>query len=334
MDQLNITHLVLSGGGMRGVIFIGAIRYLYIENLIGKITHIAANSIGSFVALCIAFKLTIEEIEEIIYNSKDDNELCYIPTKNYYRLISKLGLSSISHFMEHLKRRLRIKYPYICSGSDTDTDSETKTITMTFKEVSQRFGVNLYLSTTNINRCENRIFSIEDTPDVSIFTACEASMSIPLLFTPIVIDNEYYYDGAFTNNFPIKIFSHISKENIIAMILYKEKAEYVPTTTKINIFYILQQICKMFEILRVNQVTINELNADDKDYYFMPKNITMKYSMNVIVNRKGVRLDLSVEQIDEMILYGFSCMADYIDKRRVLLYEKNKLRLCDTAELL
>ena len=67
MDKLNITHLVLSGGGMRGVIYIGAIRYLYIENLHQKITHIAANSIGSFVALCITFKLTIEEIEEIIW---------------------------------------------------------------------------------------------------------------------------------------------------------------------------------------------------------------------------------------------------------------------------
>lgn len=315
MDTLNITHLVLSGGGMRGVVYIGAIRHLYIENLHRNITHIAANSIGSFVALCITFKLTIEEMEEIIYNSKDDKELCCIPTKNYYRLISKLGLSSVSYFMEHLKKRLRIKYPYAFAADAT------------FREISQRFGVNLYFSTTNINRCENRIFSIEDTPDVSVFTACEASMAIPLLFTPVVIDGEHYYDGAFTNNFPIKIFSHVSKENIIAMILYKERAEYVPTNTKINIFYILRQICKMFEILRVNQVTINELNADDKDYYFMPKNINLQYSMNVVVNRKGVRLDLSSEQIDEMILHGFSSMAEYIDKRRALLYEKNKARI-------
>ena len=70
MDTLNITHLVLSGGGMKGVIFIGALRYMYIENLHKNITHIAANSIGSFVALFITFKLTIEEIEKIIYDSK------------------------------------------------------------------------------------------------------------------------------------------------------------------------------------------------------------------------------------------------------------------------
>lgn len=317
MDKLNITHLVLSGGGMRGVIFIGALRYLYIEGLLKNITHISANSIGSFVALFITFKLSIEEIEEIIYNSKDDKELCVIPTKNYYRIISKLGLCSITNFMAHLKRRLSIKYP--------DIDD------LTFKEVSQRFGVNLYFSTTNINRCENRIFSIEETPDISVFTACEASMSIPLIFTPILIDGEYYYDGAFSNNFPIKIFSNISKENIIAMILYKERDEYVPTNTKINIFYILRQICKMFEILRVRQVTINELKSEDKDYYFMPRNLTMQHSMNIIVNRKGVKLDLSNQQIDEMILYGFSSMADYIDRRKELLYEKNKTRLAGLA---
>jgi predicted acylesterase/phospholipase RssA len=88
MDTLNITHLVLSGGGMRGVIFIGALRYLYIENLHKNITHIAANSIGSYVALFITFKLTIEEIETIIYNSICDNNLCKIPTKNYYKIIS------------------------------------------------------------------------------------------------------------------------------------------------------------------------------------------------------------------------------------------------------
>jgi hypothetical protein len=83
----------------------------------------------------------------------------------------------------------------------------------------------------------------------------------------------------------------------------------------------------MFEILRVRQVTINELKSDDKDYYFMPRNITMQHSMNIIVNRKGVRLDLSNQQIDEMILYGFTSMAEYIDRRKELLYAKNKERL-------
>ena len=319
MDKLNITHLVLSGGGMKGVIFKGALRYMYIENLHKNITHIAANSIGSFVALFITFKLTIEEIEQIIYDSKDDNNLCYIPTKNYYKIISELGLCSITYFMEHLKKILRIKYP------------DMKDIT--FKEVSKRFGINLYFSTTNINRCENRIFSIDDTPDISVFTACEASMSIPLIFNPVFIEDEYYYDGAFTNNFPIKIFSHVSKEHIIGMVIYKEKNNYEPSNKKINIFFILRQICRMFEILRISQVTGNEIKLEDKDYYFMPKDIKMEHSMNINVNRKGVKINLSTEQINDMILYGFTSMAEYIEKRKELLYNKNKARLGDNSEL-
>jgi predicted acylesterase/phospholipase RssA len=319
MDKLNITHLVLSGGGMRGVLFVGALRYLYLENMHKNITHIAANSIGSFVALFITFKLTIEEAERVIYTSAGDTNLCNIPTKNYYKIVSNLGLCSISHFMEHLRKVLRVKYP----------DIED----ITFKEASKRFGVNLYFSTTNINRCENRIFSIEDTPDVSIFTACEASMAIPLIFNPVAIDGEYYYDGAFSNNFPIKIFSHVSKENIIGMVIYKEREGYVPTKDKMNIFFIIRQICKMFDILRISQVTLNEINSGDKEYYFMPENITIQNAMNVIVNRKGVRIELTDEQVNEMILYGFTCMAEYIDKRKELLYEKNKIRLQDNTEL-
>jgi predicted acylesterase/phospholipase RssA len=320
MNKLNITHLVLSGGGMKGVIFIGALRYMYIENLHKNITHIAANSIGSFVALFIAFKLTIEEIEKIIYDSKDDKNLCYIPTKNYYKIISNLGLCSISNFMEHFKKIIRVKYPDI-------NDS------ITFKEVSKKFGINLYISTTNIIRCENRIFSIDDTPDISVFTACEASMSIPLIFNPIAIDEEYYYDGAFTNNFPIKLFSHIPKENIIGMVIYKEKNNYEPCNKKINIFFLLRQICRMFEILRINQVTGNEIKKEDRDYYFIPKDISLQNSMNIVVNRKGVKLELSTEQINEMILYGFTSMAEYIDKRKELLYNKNIKRLEDNDEL-
>ena len=319
MDKLNITHLVLSGGGMRGVLFVGALRYLYLENLHKNITHIAANSIGSFVALFITFKLTIEEAERVIYTSAGDTNLCNIPTKNYYKIVSNLGLCSISHFMEHLRKVLRVKYP----------DIED----ITFKEASKRFGVNLYFSTTNINRCENRIFSIEDTPDISIFTACEASMAIPLIFNPVAIDSEYYYDGAFSNNFPIKIFSGVSKENIIGMVIYKERETYVPTKDKMNIFFIIRQICRMFDRLRINQVTLNEINSGDKEYYFMPENIILQHSMNVIVNRKGIRIELTDEQVNEMILYGFTCMAEYIDKRKELLYEKNKIRLQDNTEL-
>jgi hypothetical protein len=72
---------------------------------------------------------------------------------------------------------------------------------------------------------------------------------------------------------------------------------------------------------------------EDIDYYFIPKDISMQNSMNIVVNRKGIKLELSTEQINEMILYGFTSMAEYIEKRKELLYNKNKKRLHDNEEL-
>jgi len=316
MCDIKITHLVLSGGGMKGVMFIGALRHLYLENLHKNITHISANSIGTIIGLMIAFKLTIEEMEQILYDMKDDSNLCFIPIKNYIRFFTEYGFFSIELFMSHLTKLISKKYPEI--GND-----------ITFKELSKKFGINLYISTTNINRCENSIFSIDDTPDISVYRVCEASMSVPLLFKPIKIEGEYYYDGALTNNFPIKIFTNVPKENILGMILYTvdKPKEEIKINENINIFYILKQIYKIFDKLRVSQVLLKELNNVDLEYYYIPDNIPKQKTINFTLNRTGVKMILTNYQIENMIFAGYESMSKYIDKRRELYVSEYKKRL-------
>ena len=318
MCDIKITHLVLSGGGMKGVMFIGALRHLYLEKLHRNITHISANSIGTIIGLMIAFKLSIEEMEQILYDMKDDSNLCFIPIKNYIRFFTEYGFFSIELFMSHLTKLISKKYPEI--GND-----------ITFKELSKKFGINLYISTTNINRCENSIFSIDDTPDISVYRASEASMSVPLLFKPIKIDGEYYYDGALTNNFPIKIFTNVPKENILGMILYtvEKPKEEIKINENINIFYILKQIYNIFDKLRVSQVLLKELNNVDLEYYYIPDNIPNQRTINFTLNRTGVKMILTNYQIENMIFAGYESMSKYIDKRRELYALEYKKRLED-----
>ena len=96
---------------------------------------------------------------------------------------------------------------------------------MTFVELTKKFGINLYVSATNLNKCENIIFSTDNTPNISIFDATAASMSIPYFSKPVIIDGEYYLDGLFTNNFPINVFNHIQKHNILGVVI-KISSEY------------------------------------------------------------------------------------------------------------
>jgi predicted acylesterase/phospholipase RssA len=324
MCDIKITHLVLSGGGMRGVMFIGALRYLFLENLHKDITHISSNSIGSYIGLMLALKITIEDIEKILYEIVADDDLCYIPVKNYFRIITDFGITSIDLFTLRFKQFLKIKYP------DFNED-------ITFKEFSKRFGVNLYISTTNVNRCENCIFSLEETPDVSVFLACEASMAIPFIFKPIKINSEYYYDGLLTNNFPIKVFSNVPKENIIGMIIYKtkHKSEYVlekDNVRKITFFNILKQLYTIIDIMRIDYVSLKDIDINDRDYYYIPDNVPTQKSINFVVDKKGVKIELTKNQIDDMIFAGFESMTTYIKRRRELHTIEVKKRTDDILE--
>ena len=175
----------------------------------------------------------------------------------------------------------------------------------------------MYISCTNINTCENEIFSIEKTPDACVYKACCASMSIPLLFKPINIGDYHYYDGGLTNNFPIKIFADVPRENIIGMLLYKDNdnqnAEHIPVKT-INFIYIVKQLMTILNILRVKEVLLKQIQDSKYTNYYRPQNLVLKSGMNIIFARKGMRLHITKKEIDEMVYVGFETMTEYIDE--------------------
>lgn len=315
---MKITHLVLSGGGMQGVIFIGAIRYLYFENLHENITHIAGTSIGSIIGLSIALKLTIQEMEEIILKGNQDFKLCNIPYKNCIKLLTDYGLSDINIFSNYLKDFIYTKYPDITNE-------------ITFSYLSKRFGVNLYVSVTNIYTCKNKVFSVDTTPDVCVFKACSASMALPMLFKPVKIDDDYYYDGGFTNNFPIKIFENVPMDNILGMILYKAFNETeIPdeeiARPKISFMFLFRQFIKLYERVRT-RVVLGELIDNDKiDYYYIPKNIPDIPMMNIELEKKGLRINLPIDLYNSMLYAGFESMSKYIIERKNKLLEKDNNR--------
>ena len=321
--NMNITHLVLSGGGMRGVIFVGALRYLYLNNMHKNIKHIAGCSIGSLIGIMFALKLTIYEMEEVLYNCMKDNELCFLSIKKYIRLITELGLFDTEAMIKHLKIIIKRKYPDRCKDTKDTKDTEEPNAcediseTITFAQLSKIFGVNMYISCTNINTCENEIFSIEKTPDACVYKACCASMSIPLLFKPINIGDYHYYDGGLTNNFPIKIFADVPRENIIGMLLYKDNdnqnAEHIPVKT-INFIYIVKQLMTILNILRVKEVLLKQIQDSKYTNYYRPQNLVLKSGMNIIFARKGMRLHITKKEIDEMVYVGFETMTEYIDE--------------------
>ena len=317
MRDLNITHLVISGGGMIGAVYIGALRYLYLENLHKNITHISGTSIGAFIGLAIAFKLDIEDIEDIVKTAINDTKLCNIPYKNCIKIITECGLTNIDLLTNHMKNKIKNKYKNL--------DEK-----ITFLYLAKRFGVNYYISTTNIYTCKNKMFCLEDTPNVCVFKACAASMSIPLLFKPTKIGDDYYYDGGLTNNLPINIFKDVPYDNILGLLIHKDYKKICDDSIipkpKISILYLLKQLINIYEDKRVKIVIENHIDDDKIDYYYIPDNYPDIKLMNFEFKNKGIIMTLTDEVINNFIYSGFESMSKYIEKRRnKLIIDTNKL---------
>ena len=197
-----ITHLIFCGNALKSITLCGILRYLYSYNLDRNIHDIAATSMGAFFSLAFALKIPIENLEKMIIEAVNDESITKFKPSTFINVINNYGLTSSIKYLNMYRKYLKEVY---------DQDD------ITFLELSKKTGVNLYISTTRVDTGDNVIFNVNDYPNVSVLSAIAASMCIPMVSQPIIIDGYYYVDGYLTNNFPCEMFSHINKNNILAV---------------------------------------------------------------------------------------------------------------------
>lgn len=69
--------------------------------------------------------------------------------------------------------------------------------------------------TTEVDTNKMKIFGTYETPDIWFYDAIRATISLPLIFTPHIINGKKYCDGGLCENFYLKYFE--GKENIIGI---------------------------------------------------------------------------------------------------------------------
>jgi NTE family protein len=163
-DKQYKTGLVLSGGGARGFAHLGVIQALNEAGIYPDV--ISGPSAGAIVGVLYADGYTPKEILELLNSG---SRLDFMrPT------LPREGLLQIGGIMKILKSSL----------------SATK-----FEELK----IPLYVAATDLNHGVSVYFSSGELLDPVM-----ASASIPVLFQPVIINNNYYVDGGVLDNLPIK----------------------------------------------------------------------------------------------------------------------------------
>ena len=232
-------NLVFKGGGVRGIAYVGALKYLYENGLTRSLERVAGTSAGAITALVLA--LNPEGFSEIkrIADSLDYRK---VPSegerseqaeqgeggsalaraaqlwqksqslgivKNLQctlRLVQDKGWYSSDYFYDWLRETIAARFTV-----------EKKIYTFAdFADASLHKGgrpfLDLYVTGTDITNRTSRLFSAETTPDMEVALAVRISMSIPLFFEAIPYrypgtpQPQVYADGGVMWNYPLSVF--------------------------------------------------------------------------------------------------------------------------------
>jgi len=258
--------LTLGGGGARGICHIGFLKVLDEMNL--KPSIISGTSIGAIIGAFYASGLSGKEINDILdsidISKKSSDKETHFSNKEGHKL-EKLVDEAITDIKEYYKKFDNInkminisffKNTSFLSGKGVEKFFEENLPVKTFEELK----IPLKIVATDYWEQKQVIFESGD-----LIPAIRASMSIPAVFEPVIIDEIVLIDGGITNNLPFDI---IQDECDITIAIDVSGSMTIPKKVKApNLF---DNIMTSFEILQ-DSVIKYQMKIKTPEIYIKPE---------------------------------------------------------------
>jgi NTE family protein len=207
-------NLVLEGGGVRGIAYAGSVRCLEEAGMMTNVKKVAGTSAGAIAALAISLGYTSTEIEDLIHRTK-------VQKFNDGRFMFIGGVARMNKYFGWYRGRVFTQWV------EEIIENKTGNPDLTFREMHDMGFIDLYVTGTSLNNQRLIVFSYETYPDMKVKDAVRISMSIPMYFEAVFIDEcgtvldsrhlpekyDLMVDGGLTGNYPIGIFDPSYVEN-------------------------------------------------------------------------------------------------------------------------
>lgn len=194
-------RIVMAGGGVRAISHIGALVALHEKNLLCHVKEWIGVSAGAFIATLCSSGFTVPQLKDLS-KTVDFTTIHSDEPESVFQFLESFGLDDGSGLERFIEGYLKQK------GFDR---------TSTFQDLYQRTGVGLRMWATELKTRIPVEFSTQKTPTTPVLFALRASMSLPILFTPIrePTTGRILVDGGILGNYPIL---HLSKKERDAVI--------------------------------------------------------------------------------------------------------------------
>ncbi len=242
--------LVLGSGSAKGLSHIGVIKFLEEQDI--KVDYIAGSSIGALIGGAYAAGV-INKLENIALQTDLASTIKYLlPT------ISKSGLVSGTKVKEFIQ--------------DIVGDC-----------LIENFDIPFIATSTNIITGQEVYFD-----KGNLVEAIRASISIPIIFQPVIHENQILVDGGLSNPLPINIVRKMGADFIIAV-------NVIPSFDNIN-STILQENNKQLLTTEMKTIMMKKLEWLNIDYNWIKKIFTGKNKYNVPSLKKVFNQSVNISQ--------------------------------------
>jgi NTE family protein len=186
---MTIKHLVLSGGGNTLFKQAGAIQVLEKNKFynINDIESIYATSAGGIMAILLCLNFDWDTINSYLLDRPWHNVFS-VNIKNFLNVYKTCGIYDIKFF--------EIFFKSLFAAKDIKID-------VTLKEFYNFCKKDIHVYSVDANEFKLEDISHKTHPDLQLITALHMTCSIPLIFSPVFIDDKCYIDGGVINNYPV-----------------------------------------------------------------------------------------------------------------------------------
>ncbi|OUJ76333.1 hypothetical protein BXP70_01370 [Hymenobacter crusticola] len=212
-------NLVMEGGGIRGIAYGGALQELEKRGVLAGIQRVGGTSAGAIQAALLAVGYSPAEIIEVVNHTPvqrlNDGRLIFVGGST--RLLKQYGWYRGDQFTKYMSELVGHK-----------TGNPNLTLAQLHQLAREGRARDLYVTGTNLTTQRVEIFSHETHPQFRVADAVRISMSIPLYFRAVLLDEQgnivlkpkkeqkvsVLVDGGLLANYPVDLF---------------DKANYLPT---------------------------------------------------------------------------------------------------------
>ena len=256
---MTIKHIVISGGGPTGFLSYGVISYLEKKGFwnLTDIKSIYGCSIGAYIGVILSLGYEWEWLDDYFIKRPWD----------------KLVTASQTRLIDIYEKKCLFNENFYTEGTMPLLRAKNLNDNITLLELYEYNNIDIHMYATNINseELEKIDISHKTHPNLSLITALRMTMSFPLIFEPILYENNCYIDGGLVNNFPLNDC-------------------------------LLQEKCDPDEILAFKNIWKNDIN----DY--VNENSSLLDFMVILIKKMQASIDTESKQ--EHTKYTVNCLLD------------------------